>query len=299
MKFKKYLFVVTILIAIILVIELILCKAHYNKIDSGIEIIKKEKGKIFASSNYIYDYNLTSKNWQVITNIGPLHVLDIKSNYILYINTNNCCLYSLKMDTNDKIELDYSFNLGKISNNGKQIVFSCFNGDLPILILYDIPTKTNKYILDGVLPNSISWGYNDKDIYYSFKDSIYKLDLNTLKSEFIVNGFFVTALSDNQLGFWQSHANGMNVYKIDLNDKHIIQVGAFDENIMCSSWDPTGRYVIAVAWTTVHGFLFIPKPTALPIILDSNENKKYILKETTGFLRGGFKPKNIIWENNF
>ena len=112
--------------------------------------------------------------------------------------------------------------------------------------------------------------------------------------------YWPKALPGNKVGYWVNDESYSKCYKLDLKTGISKEVCRTKHYLLDYNWDPTGRFVIGMTWSAVHGFLFIPNNSGLPIIWDSETNEQYILPQTTGrkYSQSDFKEKGILWISN-
>ena len=266
-----------------------------HEINEGLSLIKKEHGTIFFASAYLYALNVEKGTWDIYMpdEISCLHPqgMAISNDVMVYKSSKD---YLLKLCPTNKIEkkrnipeIDYFYRPCALSYDNKEIAF--FGMEEPLIVFNFDSKEKRKYNTGGA--GYISWSTDNKFLFVSGREGITCLNLETGNQELIADGYWAKALPDNKIGFWR----GGVCYKMDMTNKIEKEMFRTRHYLLGADWDPTGRYVLASASAAIHGFLFIPKFTGLPLIWDTETKKKYWLPETTGFLSGGFKTGCIFW----
>ncbi|MBI9018230.1 MAG: hypothetical protein JEZ07_13315 [Phycisphaerae bacterium] len=283
--FKKMLLIISLVLFVCIgIYEYYLQELKSKRFSDGLKLIQDLDIQVYQGSGCLYALDKQKGTWKfvlddvfasrpqsVVFGEGFLIAKDFK-------DYKTKLFYSNKSpDLLDEIDI---YCPCALSNGQHQLAYFDFlnkNDKYESLNVIDIKSKAIESYSDIRNANSISWSLDDKSLYISRGEKISRFNIENGEQSFIANGYWCKVLPNNEIGFWRIDGKYSTCLKMNIDTKNEDVMFSTKHYVLAADWGPTGRYVIVLVSTAIHGFLFISDYVALPIIWDTETGNQYWL----------------------
>lgn len=239
-----------------------------------------------------YPFSIGNRKYVYVTrDLNKLIVADIQeTEENIYIEKNDGYIVTSNWGSNVALSNDESKLAYVIHPDSQRI-------EKPVLIICQLSNFKKKVYKKIGITQVICWSEDDKEIIFSDYRRIYKLNLLSGDIELITTGYLPKVLPGGSLGFWRDKTRSSFCYKMDLNTRKETELFSLEHYLRGADWSPDGRYVFAYVFSD---FLFIRECVGLPILIDTENGRKYRLPKTTSakYTERKFKcPGEVQWRS--
>jgi len=314
-RFLVALISAVLLIVLIPVVFLSVCgvcnhREYEQELGKGVELLKENDAKIYAARNGFY-LNLDKRKWQdkslVIRNQHPLSIGREKFVYVLY-EQNQIVIANIHGDSEisiyenlQNVEISKGIYQIVLSKDGTKLAYTVFaNSEQegnPQLVVWDVCTQNKRVYENMGRICDLCWAEDSESLFYADHKGINRLLLTNGSVKFIAKGYWPKVLSKNRLGYWRDTPNETTCCRINLNTEEVEELFSFTRNRpRGADWSPDGRYVVVMVFSD---FFCFQDVVGLPILIDTDNGKKYRLPKTTDstYSEFPFKQDEIQWVN--
>lgn len=252
---------------------------------------------VYWAGPQLYKLNCFTRKWESIPqtdNIAAMHSqdVDICNQLIFYTDfeKNTLCAEPLP-DKTKNTPIEFPIRIRgpkKVSHDCEKIAYQRYldDGRTQCICIFYLKENTETVLLNAESIDSLDWSHNDKFIFYSVGGRIYTADVQTSVSTYVTDGYWVSCLSDSEIAFCRTLAQGDNYYKVAyryiLEKKTLKEVFRTRHFILGMNWDSSGRYVFAVLEILRLRFLIVPDVQLLPVVWDAETGERYDLPRIYG-----------------
>ncbi|MEJ5260171.1 MAG: hypothetical protein WHS88_08290 [Anaerohalosphaeraceae bacterium] len=264
----------------------------------SIRMLQEADLSVYWVGPQLYKLNCLTRKWESIPqtdNIVAMHSQDVDiCNQIIFYSDfwkeHILCAEPLP-DKTKNTPVEFSIRvLGtkKVSHDCEKIAYQRYldDGCTQCICVFYLKENQEKRLLNIESIDSLDWSHTDESIFYSVGGRIYMVDVQTSVSTYVTDGYWVSCLSDNEIAFCRTVAQGDKYYKAayryDLDKQTLKEVFRTRHFILGMNWDSSGRYVFAVLEILRLRFLIIPDVQFLPVVWDTETGERYDLPRIYG-----------------